>query len=321
LTPGEPAGIGPDLAVSLSKREFDFPIVIVADPQLLLQRARELSIQFQLLEYSPGCTTGSQVKGQLSVLPVSLQKSVIPGRPDSGNTPYLINTLNRAIDGCLAGEFSAMVTGPVNKAVINGGGIRFSGHTEYIAERCNNAFPVMMLMNDSLRVALATTHLPLADVPRAITEELLEKVILTTHKDLSDRFQIVRPRILVCGLNPHAGEQGYLGSEEIEIHQPVIKKLVAQGLDITGPVPADTAFTPAALKDKDAVICMYHDQGLPVLKSLGFGEIVNITLGLPIIRTSVDHGTAFDLAATGKAQNGSLLAAINCAAELAARSE
>ncbi len=211
-----------------------------------------------------------------------------------------------------------MVTGPVHKAVINQAGYAFRGHTEYIAGRCGDVFPVMMLMNQTLRVALVTTHIPLSLVPETVTPDLLESVIRTVHADLVTRFAITSPRLLVCGLNPHAGEQGYLGREEIDHIEPVINSLRQQGLLITGPVPADTAFTPDSLKNTDVVISMFHDQGLPVLKSLGFGETVNITLGLPIIRTSVDHGTAFELAGTGKAKDSSLLAAINCAASLAA---
>ena len=211
-----------------------------------------------------------------------------------------------------------MVTGPVHKAIINQAGYPFTGHTEYIAERCGNVFPVMMLMNQALRVALVTTHIPLAMVPQTITAELVEKVTMIVHNDMKTRFAKNSPRILVCGLNPHAGEQGYLGHEEIECIEPVMNKLRQQGLQITGPVPADTAFTADSLLKTDVIISMFHDQGLPVLKALGFGETVNITLGLPIIRTSVDHGTAFELAGTGKAKDSSLLAAIRCAASLAA---
>ncbi|NNE39126.1 MAG: 4-hydroxythreonine-4-phosphate dehydrogenase PdxA, partial [Gammaproteobacteria bacterium] len=222
--------------------------------------------------------------------------------------------------GCLSGKYTAMVTGPVNKAIINQTGTMFTGHTEYIAERCHDAFPVMMLMNDTFRIALVTTHLPLAKVPESITPERIEKVISIVHQDLRTRFGIDSPRLLVCGLNPHAGEQGYLGNEE-QIHiEPVITRLKQSGLDITGPVSADTAFTPASLRSVDIILCMYHDQGLPVLKSSGFGNIVNVTLGLPIIRTSVDHGTAFDLAGTGQADSSSLGAAIDCAIKLANRS-
>jgi 4-hydroxythreonine-4-phosphate dehydrogenase len=223
------------------------------------------------------------------------------------------------VDGCLSGEFSAMVTGPVHKAVINQAGFPFTGHTEYIAARCGGGYPVMMLMSPGLRVALVTTHLPLSRVPAAITRDLLETVINIVHADLVSRFGIPAPKLLVCGINPHAGEQGYLGHEEQDTVEPVIRALRSRGLDLTGPVPADTAFTPDSLQGVDAVISMYHDQGLPVLKSRGFGEIVNVTLGLPVIRTSVDHGTAFSLAGTGRAKAGSLKAALDCAGTLAAR--
>ncbi len=241
---------------------------------------------------------------------------VKPGQPSIENAQFVLDCLNEAIKGCVSGEYSAMVTGPVNKAIINETGTTFTGHTEYIAERCNHAHPVMMLLNNSFRIALITTHLPLSKVPESITQERVEKVITIVHQDMRDKFGITSPRLLVCGLNPHAGEQGYLGNEEQLYIEPVISRLINEGLDITGPVSADTAFTPVSLDNFDVIICMYHDQGLPVLKSSGFGNIVNVTLGLPIIRTSVDHGTAFDLVGTGKADSSSLGAALNCAVEL-----
>ena len=283
---------------------------------MLLRRADELSIKIHLKEYSSVEETGPHSPGQLTVLPIKLENSVVPGTPDSTNAKYLLETLDRAVDGCLAREFSAMVTGPVSKAVINQGGFKFSGHTEYIAERCDHAFPVMMLMNKVLRIALVTTHIPLSKVSSTLNPGLVEKVILTVHHELIKKFGINTPHLLVCGVNPHAGEQGFLGREDKESIQPAVNNLLSQGLHIFGPVAADTAFTPASLKGMDAVICMYHDQGLPVLKSQGFGEIVNITLGVPILRTSVDHGTALALAGTGKADDSSLLAAIKCADEL-----
>jgi 4-hydroxythreonine-4-phosphate dehydrogenase len=302
--------------VSLSKRKVDFPIVILADPDMLLRRAHELSVDLRIRKYSSKDMKEANEPGSLTVLPFKLVNSVSPGSPDSANAKYLLETLNRAVDGCLAEEFSAMVTGPVNKAVINQAGFKFTGHTEYIAARCNHAFPVMMLMNQSLRIALVTTHIPLSEISKNISSTLVEKVISVVHHDLISKFGIASPRMLICGVNPHAGEQGFLGNEEIESVQPVIERLIANGMDLFGPVPADTAFTPASLKNIDAVICMYHDQGLPVLKSQGFGEIVNITLGLPILRTSVDHGTALDIAGTGKANESSMLAAIECAQRL-----
>ncbi len=316
LTPGEPAGIGPDLVISLCQQNFDTGLVVISDSELLHERARHLLRDIKIVPYDANNPPETHRAGQLTVLSSPLITPVRPGHPSTDNASSVLATIDRAVDGCLNGEFSAMVTGPVHKAVINEAGYSFSGHTEYIAARCNNAFPVMMLMNQTLRVALVTTHLPLARVAESITAELVETVITTVNRDMRSWFRIERPRLLVCGLNPHAGESGYLGREEIERIEPVIHKLRQQGLDIRGPVPADTAFTPDSLKEADVVISMFHDQGLPVLKSLGFGETVNITLGLPIIRTSVDHGTAFDLAGTGRASAGSLLAAIQCAASL-----
>jgi len=318
LTPGEPAGIGPDLAVSLSQLPFDFGLVLIADPALLHERARLLGVKLDIALYEPEAPPRKQSPGHLTVLPQALAATVTPGKPSADNASYVISTITAATDGCLSGEFSAMVTGPVHKAIINQAGYPFSGHTEFIAERCGNVMPVMMLMNASLRVALVTTHIPLARVPATITRELVRDVITIVHRDMAIRFGIRQPRILVCGLNPHAGEQGYLGHEEIEQIEPVIGLLRRQGMQITGPLPADTAFTPNSLSQADVVISMFHDQGLPVLKALGFGETVNITLGLPIIRTSVDHGTAFELAGTGKAKNSSLLAALHCAVSLTA---
>lgn len=320
LTPGEPAGIGPDLAVSLSRQVFDFGLVIAADPDMLRERASLLRIPVEVVDYDPAQPPRDQRAGRLTVLPCKLAAPSIPGQTTAANAGYVLSAVDHAVDGCLAGRFSAMVTGPVHKAVVNEAGHRFSGHTEYIAERCGNVFPVMMLMNQALRVALVTTHLPLRNVADTITPALVETVITTVQREMIKRFGIASPRLLVCGLNPHAGERGYLGREEIEHIEPVVRNLQAQGMQISGPVPADTAFTPDSLKQADVVISMFHDQGLPVLKSIGFGEIVNITLGLPIIRISVDHGTALDLAGTGKAMDGSLLAAIRCAASLAGHS-
>lgn len=277
-----------------------------------------LGRELKISEYRQGVAPTAQVPGHLTVLPSRLSRPVHPGQPDTANAGYVLATLDRAVDGCSSGEFAAMVTGPVHKAIINQAGHPFTGHTEYIADRCGRAQPVMMLMNSRLKVALATTHLPLASVPAAINQDMIEKVISIVHRDLAAKFKIARPRLLVCGLNPHAGEQGHLGHED-QVHiEPAVKKLRTAGIDVRGPVPADTAFTADSLAGVDVVISMYHDQGLPVLKSQGFGETVNITLGLPIIRTSVDHGTAFDLAGSGKASPGSLLEALSCAAQLSA---
>jgi 4-hydroxythreonine-4-phosphate dehydrogenase len=275
-----------------------------------------LGLPLSLHEYDGTVQTGAET---LTVLPVALASPVTPGKPDSANAGYVLETLRRAVRGCLDGEFAAMVTGPVHKAVLNRAGYRFSGHTEFIAAQCGNTVPVMMLANRTLRVALVTTHLPLKQVCDAVTAARLKHVITVVHHDLISRFGIHTPRLLVCGLNPHAGEQGYLGREETEIIEPALGELRAAGLDLIGPVPADTAFTPDSLQGVDAVVAMYHDQGLPPLKAQGFGETVNITLGLPLIRTSVDHGTALELAGTGKARPDSLLAAMDFAYRLALR--
>jgi 4-hydroxythreonine-4-phosphate dehydrogenase len=307
VTPGEPAGVGPDLCLHLAARHpRDHALVFIADLDLLAARARQLGISVELppwREPRPGCF----------VLPVPAMDPAVPGRLDPANAPYVVETLRRAADGCLNGEFSALVTGPVHKGNINDAGIPFSGHTEFLAARSGVRQVVMMLACPGLRVALVTTHLPLADVPRAITRERLIAVIEVLHADLRTKFGIAEPRILVCGLNPHAGEGGHLGREEIEEIEPAIRALTARGWHVSGPVPADTAFLPAQLANIDVVLAMYHDQGLPVLKHHDFAHAVNITLGLPFIRTSVDHGTALELAGTGRADPSSLMAAIEMA--------
>jgi len=311
LTPGEPAGIGPDLVVRLAGDPALDDVVVIADPRLLAQRAAQLGRHVAIVEY------GERRPGALTVLPVTLPVAVTPGRLDAGNARYVLDTLDRAVEGCLGGEFSALVTAPVHKGIINEAGVAFTGHTEYLADRCGEGHPVMMLMADSFRVALATTHLPLRAVADAITAERLITVLTILHHDLQSRFRIDAPRILVCGLNPHAGEDGHLGREEIEIITPVLESLRRQGMDLVGPLPADTLFTPRLLDGADAVLAMYHDQGLPVLKHAGFGRAVNVTLGLPIVRTSVDHGTALALAGSGRAESGSLRAALAAARALA----
>jgi 4-hydroxythreonine-4-phosphate dehydrogenase len=315
LTPGEPAGIGPDLCVRIAQRDWASDLVAVADPALLAGRAEALGLPLRLTHWDPGAPRMPHQAGTLRVRATALARPAQPGCLDPANAGYVAETLRIACDGCLGGLFDAMVTGPVHKGVINDAGLPFSGHTEFLAERCA-ADPVMMLAAPGLRVALATTHLPLSRVSRAITPELLARVLRTLDHDLRTRFGIGRPRILVCGLNPHAGEGGYLGREEIEVIEPTLARLRAEGMDLTGPVPADTAFVPPMLAQADAVLAMYHDQGLPVLKHLGFGRAINITLGLPIVRTSVDHGTALDLAGTGCGDTGSLEAAIACAEDL-----
>jgi 4-hydroxythreonine-4-phosphate dehydrogenase len=318
LTPGEPAGIGPDLCVQLANtRSFTLPLVVIADPALLEQRAALLGLPLSLLEYKSGTTPARTARGELLVLPVKLRAASKAGKLDTANARYVQETLTRAVDGCLQGEFGGLVTGPVQKSLLLEAGIAFTGHTEFLAERSNTARVVMMLVTSGLRVALATTHLPLSEVPKTITRELLTEVITILHSDLRRKFGLAQPRILVAGLNPHAGESGHLGREEIDVIQPALEQLRKKGFDLQGPLPADTLFTPRHLSNADAVLTMYHDQGLPVLKYKGFGNAVNITLGLPFVRTSVDHGTALDLAGTGKANPGSLLTAIDTATQMA----
>jgi 4-hydroxythreonine-4-phosphate dehydrogenase len=308
LTPGEPAGIGPDLILQEAAAGLPWPLLIVADPALLRARATQLKLDMELLETRHPPKEPAP-PGSLHVYPVHLASSCTPGVLCADNAAYVLRCLRIAAEGCLKGDYSALVTGPLHKGIINDAGIPFSGHTEYLAE-LSDSYPVMMLTCPGLRVALATTHLPLHEVSAAITPELLEEVISILHHDLQQKFGIHHPHILVCGLNPHAGEGGHLGHEEQEIIEPILDRLRGRGLQLLGPLPADTAFTPRYLDIADAVLAMYHDQGLPVLKHMGFGRAVNITLGLPFIRTSVDHGTALELAGTGKAETGSLLAAI-----------
>ena len=312
ITAGEPAGIGPDLCLQLTRHEQ--PLVVIADKALLQQRAAQLGISVQLHDYT---AARPHVDGMLSVLHVPLKHSAQPGKLDTANAAYVLETLSRALQGCLSGEFSGMVTAPVHKGIINDAGIPFTGHTEFLAEQTHTPLVVMMLAGGGMRVALATTHLPLREVADAITAPLLESVLRILQRDLQQRFGIPQPRILVAGLNPHAGEGGHLGREEIEVMIPVLNKLRAEGFDVSAPIPADTLFAAHRLKECDAVLTMYHDQGLPVLKHASFGEGVNITLGLPIIRTSVDHGTALELAGTGKANVGSMMEAIKAATEMA----
>lgn len=316
ITPGEPAGIGPDLIVLLAQHAWPVELVVCADPVLLLARARLLGAPLTLRDYDPRLPAQAQQPGSLTVLPVPLEGDVVPGMLNVANGQYVVATLARACDGCLNGEFSALVTGPVHKGIINDAGVPFTGHTEFFAERSGCARVVMMLASDRLRVALATTHLPLQAVPTAITPQTLSEVITILDGDLRSKFGIQQPRIYVCGLNPHAGEGGHMGREELDVIIPTLEQLRTRGLDLIGPLPADTLFQPKYLDHADAVLAMYHDQGLPVLKFQGFGHAVNITLGLPFIRTSVDHGTALDLAASGQAQPGSFITALNLAIEM-----
>jgi len=318
ITPGEPAGIGPDLVLQLASQQDCSEWVVVADPDLLRARAHCLGLAIEPVDWQSNTFLQP---GQLRVLPVYLSNPCRPGTTDPANSYYVLQTLDAAIDGCRSGRFAAMVTGPVQKSVINEAGVAFTGHTEYLQQRCGVDKVVMMLATTGLRVALATTHLPLREVADAITPYSLQQVLSITHQSLVTRFGIPSPRILVCGLNPHAGEAGHLGREEIEIINPVLNSLRQQGMDLVGCLPADTLFTPKYLQQADAVVAMYHDQGLPVLKHMGFGNAVNITLGLPMIRTSVDHGTALDLAGTGQADTGSLQTAIDTAITMARSSQ
>lgn len=310
LTPGEPAGIGPDLAVQIAQFEQDYELVVIADPGLLQDRAKLLGLPLKLRQPDNGSPGSVTPAGELFIRPIPLHKPDKPGQPDKANARYVLDTLDEAARGCLEGDYAALVTGPIHKGVINEAGISFTGHTEYLAEKTGDHHPVMMLAAGDLRVALVTTHLPLKAVSSEITEERLEQVITILDQELRHRYGISQPRLLVSGLNPHAGEDGHMGREEIEIITPTLERLRNRGLDIIGPLPADTLFTPRYLDEADAVLAMYHDQGLPVLKYAGFGRAVNITLGLPIIRTSVDHGTACSLAGTGVAETGSLIAAL-----------
>lgn len=320
ITPGEPAGIGPDLVVQLAQKPQSCELVVYADPQLLLSRADQLGLRLSIREFT-GEIAGPTAQGELRVRPVQLSHAVTPGQLCADNAPYVLDTLTAAASDCQNGLVDAMVTGPVHKGIINEAGIAFSGHTEFLAHLTQTPRVVMMLATEGLRVALATTHLPLAQVPDAISQASLTEVITILHRDLKQKFGIDKPHILVCGLNPHAGEGGHLGREEIDVIIPVLDSLRSSGFSLEGPLPADTLFTPKYLAHGDAVLAMYHDQGLPVLKYVGFGAAVNITLGLPIIRTSVDHGTALDLAGTGQAGIGSLLTAIAYAKTMAESSQ
>lgn len=312
VTPGEPAGVGPDLAVWLAQDAPACALVLIGDADMLAARAQRLRQPFSITPWHGRADAGPGVY----LCPVHARAPVVPGQLNAANAGYVIDTLERAQAGCGSGEFDALVTGPVHKGAINDAGIPFTGHTEFLAERAGNVQPVMMLTTPGLRVALATTHLALADVSRHITRALLVRVLEVLDRDLRRCFHIERPRILVCGLNPHAGEDGHLGHEEIDVIEPVIRELRQRGLHLTGPVPADTAFTPARLAQCDAVLAMYHDQGLPVIKHHDFANAVNVTLGLPFVRTSVDHGTALDLAGSGRADASSLRAALAMALRL-----
>lgn len=312
ITTGEPAGIGPDICLDIVNTEYAKNCVLIGCESTLQQRAKTLGKDIQFAYWSPDTIT-PLTKNSLWLYPVETAVAVTAGQLTADNGHYVLSVLDTAIEGCQKGWFGGIVTAPVQKSIINDAGILFSGHTEYLAESLDDSDVVMMLANDNLRAALVTTHLPLRDIPDAITADKVTSTLRIVDKDLREKFGIAKPRISVCGLNPHAGEGGHLGTEEIEIIQPCIDKLKSEGLNLSDPLPADTAFTKKALDGVDAVVAMYHDQGLCVVKAQGFGEVVNISLGLPIVRTSVDHGTALDLAATGKASSTSLFSAIRCA--------
>lgn len=317
LTSGEPAGIGPDLCIQLAQQKQKAQLIAIADPKLLRQRAQLLGLPLQLIEADLSQDPVVAEAGSLYYLPVSLAEVVEPGSLNPANSRYVLDMLQLALDGCLSDQFDAIVTAPVHKGVINDAGFAFSGHTEFFADGSDVAKVVMMLATAELRVALATTHLPLKDVSDAITRDSLNQVLRITNQSLQQQFGIQQPRIAVCGLNPHAGEGGHLGQEEIQVIQPVIDSLQAEGMTVSGAWPADTIFNQDKLADYDVVLAMYHDQGLPVLKHHGFGKAVNVTLGLPFIRTSVDHGTALDMAGSGKASASSLQAAVDMALSMA----
>lgn len=319
FTPGEPAGVGPDLIIKLAQRAWPVELVVIADATLLAQRAQRLNLPLIIRDYDPQKPAEAQAAGTLTVCHHSISAQVIPQQLNHANASYVLATLARAAQGCLNEEFAAVVTGPVHKGIINEAGIPFSGHTEFFAQQSKTPRVVMMLATEGLRVALVTTHLPLKDVPAAITRTAVEETLTILHADLVTKWGIGKPRILVCGLNPHAGEQGHLGREEIDQITPAIQHLRDNGFDVSGPYPADTVFQPHYLSEADAIVAMYHDQGLPVLKYKGFGNAINITLGLPFIRTSVDHGTALDRAGTHNIDDSSALLALRTAIDMVNR--
>jgi 4-hydroxythreonine-4-phosphate dehydrogenase len=316
ITPGEPAGIGPDITVQIAQHHWPAELVVIADPDLLQARAQQLHLPLQLRSYSLHDSPQPHQPSTLSILPVTLNVAASPGLLRPENATYVLQTLEQAASLGLKQQASAIVTGPVHKSIINQAGIHFSGHTEFFADYCSVEHTVMLFVLDQLKIALATTHLPLAQVPTAITKERLQLTLSILHHELQHRFGLATPHILVCGLNPHAGEAGYLGHEEIETIAPALTALRHLDATIHGPLPADTIFTPAYLQKADAILAMYHDQALPLVKYLGFGQAVNMTLGLPFVRTSVDHGTALDKAGTGHADFSSLAAAIKLAIKL-----
>lgn len=321
VTPGEPAGIGPDLVLMLAQQDWPAQLVVIADPDLMQARAKQLNLPCKIETFDSDAPVTHHKAGRLTILPVELAQPAIPGELNSANGHYVVETLRLACEQNMAGEFDAIVTGPVHKGIINKSGVSFSGHTEYFANQSGTNDVVMMLATEGLRVALMTTHIPLAYVSMAITEQRILNISEILHSELQVKYGIENPKIFVCGLNPHAGEGGHLGREEIEIIEPALDKLRAQGMDLIGPLPADTLFQPKYLEQADAILAMYHDQGLTVLKYKGFGNSVNVTLGLPFIRTSVDHGTATDLAGSGQADPGSMKVALQEAIDLAEKKQ
>ena len=317
VTSGEPAGVGPDLCLKLASGPLPCELVCLGDRELLAARARQLGLKLNLWDYEPEQPVRPHTPGTLAILNAPLAAAAEPGKLDTRNAAAVLGMLDRAAHGCLGGEFAAMVTAPVQKSIIIEAGFAFTGHTEYLAQRCGAPLPVMMLASGNMRVALATTHLPLSSVAAAITVSLLQQVLAILGTDLKRWWGLPNPRIAVCGLNPHAGESGHLGSEELNVISPAVTQMRARGLDVSGPFPADTIFVPRLMAGFDAVLAMYHDQGLPVIKHAHFEQAVNVTLGLPIIRTSVDHGTALDLAGTGHADVASLAAAVRMASTMA----
>ena len=317
ITPGEPAGIGPDLTIAIAQQDWSVELVVVACKKLMQERAEKLGLPLTFIDYDSEANAKPQKAGTITILSVDMAEACIPGELNTENGAYVIETLRIASEKNISGEIDAIVTGPVHKGLINQSGIAFSGHTEYFANQANCSDVVMMLATEGLRVALVTTHIPLAYVAKAITAERLQKVTRILNTDLINKFGIKEPKIYVCGINPHAGEDGHLGREEIDVMIPALDELKAEGIKVIGPLPADTIFQEKYLSDADAILTMYHDQGLPVLKYKGFGSSVNITLGLPFIRTSVDHGTALELAGTNSADSGSFIEAITTAIKLA----
>ncbi|WP_448553453.1 4-hydroxythreonine-4-phosphate dehydrogenase PdxA [Thalassotalea montiporae] len=317
ITPGEPAGIGPDLAVAIAQQDWPVQLVVVGCRKAMTERAQQLGLPLSLTDYDSNAQPQPQKAGTLVIKDIPTAAEVVPGQLNPSNGAYVVETLRVASEINISGEFDAVVTGPVHKGLINQAGIAFSGHTEYFAHQANCSDVVMMLATPGLRVALVTTHIPLAYVSKAITPERLQKVTRILDHDLREKFGIEQPKIYACGINPHAGEDGHLGREEIEVMNPAFAELREEGINVIGPLPADTIFQEKYLQDADAILSMYHDQGLPVLKYKGFGSSVNITLGLPFVRTSVDHGTALELAGTSQADTGSMIEAIQTAIDLA----